>query len=169
VPLPLFGARGYGAVPGLMATPVLVIHAAARPCSPGASRAGAGGPRAWRSWPDPRRRGSPWSRCRDAHERQRAVAVDADARPALAGARSHAGERRRDKGLVDRTSVLSPAALPSLFAVLPPGTELVGVGRVRTAVIGYNTAEASSNMLRIAIATVEAFARGECLHVVNGV
>jgi phosphoglycerate dehydrogenase-like enzyme len=35
--------------------------------------------------------------------------------------------------------------------------------------IGYNTAEASSNMLRIAIATVEAFARGERLHVVNGV
>jgi D-3-phosphoglycerate dehydrogenase len=35
--------------------------------------------------------------------------------------------------------------------------------------IGYNTAEASSNMLRIAIATVEAFARGDRLHVVNGV
>jgi phosphoglycerate dehydrogenase-like enzyme len=35
--------------------------------------------------------------------------------------------------------------------------------------IGYNTAEASSNMLRISIATVEAFARGERLHVVNGV
>jgi D-3-phosphoglycerate dehydrogenase len=35
--------------------------------------------------------------------------------------------------------------------------------------IGYNTAEASSNMLRIAIATVDAFARGERLHVVNGV
>ncbi|MBM4443048.1 MAG: glycerate dehydrogenase [Candidatus Rokubacteria bacterium] len=35
--------------------------------------------------------------------------------------------------------------------------------------IGYNTAEASSNMLRIAIATVEAFARGERLHVVNDV
>jgi D-3-phosphoglycerate dehydrogenase len=34
--------------------------------------------------------------------------------------------------------------------------------------IGYNTAEASANMLRIAIATVEAFARGERLHVVNG-
>ena len=34
--------------------------------------------------------------------------------------------------------------------------------------IGYNTAEASSNMLRIAIATVEAFARGDRLHVVNG-
>ena len=35
--------------------------------------------------------------------------------------------------------------------------------------IGYNTAEAASNMLRIAIATVEAFARGERLHVVNGI
>jgi D-3-phosphoglycerate dehydrogenase len=35
--------------------------------------------------------------------------------------------------------------------------------------IGYNTREASSNMLRIAIATVEAFARGERLNVVNGV
>jgi phosphoglycerate dehydrogenase-like enzyme len=35
--------------------------------------------------------------------------------------------------------------------------------------IGYNTREAASNMLRIAIATVEAFARGERLHVVNGI
>jgi phosphoglycerate dehydrogenase-like enzyme len=35
--------------------------------------------------------------------------------------------------------------------------------------IGYNTTEAGANMLRIAIATVEAFARGERLHVVNGV
>jgi D-3-phosphoglycerate dehydrogenase len=33
--------------------------------------------------------------------------------------------------------------------------------------IGYNTREAGSNMLAIAIATVEAFARGERLHVVN--
>lgn len=33
--------------------------------------------------------------------------------------------------------------------------------------IGYNTAEASANMLRIAIDTVEAFARGDRLHVVN--
>ena len=33
--------------------------------------------------------------------------------------------------------------------------------------IGYNTREAASNMLRIAIATVAAFARGERLHVVN--
>lgn len=32
--------------------------------------------------------------------------------------------------------------------------------------IGYNTREASSNMLRIAIATLEAFVRGERLHVV---
>jgi D-3-phosphoglycerate dehydrogenase len=47
------------------------------------------------------------------------------------------------------------------------------VGRTRPNVlltphIGYNTREAASNMLRIAIATVEAFARGEQLHVVNG-
>jgi phosphoglycerate dehydrogenase-like enzyme len=33
--------------------------------------------------------------------------------------------------------------------------------------IGYNTREAASNMLRIAIATLEAFARGERLHVVT--
>ena len=33
--------------------------------------------------------------------------------------------------------------------------------------IGYNTREASANMLRIAIETVQAFARGERLHVVN--
>src|SRR2546428_439613 len=35
--------------------------------------------------------------------------------------------------------------------------------------IGYNTREASANMLRIAIETVQAFARGERLHVVDGV
>ena len=35
--------------------------------------------------------------------------------------------------------------------------------------IGYNTREASANMLHIAIETVQAFARGERLHVVNGV
>ncbi|HET7341784.1 MAG TPA: NAD(P)-dependent oxidoreductase [Methylomirabilota bacterium] len=35
--------------------------------------------------------------------------------------------------------------------------------------IGYNTREAASSMLRIAIATVEAFARGERVHVVNDV
>ena len=34
--------------------------------------------------------------------------------------------------------------------------------------IGYNTQEASANMLRIAIDTVLAYARGERLHVVNG-
>lgn len=33
--------------------------------------------------------------------------------------------------------------------------------------IGYNTPEASRNMLRISIATLEAFVRGERLHVVN--
>jgi D-3-phosphoglycerate dehydrogenase len=35
--------------------------------------------------------------------------------------------------------------------------------------IGYNTREASANMLRIAVDTVLAFARGERLHVVNNV
>jgi len=35
--------------------------------------------------------------------------------------------------------------------------------------IGYNTREASANMLRIAVDTVVAFARGERLHVVNHV
>ena len=33
--------------------------------------------------------------------------------------------------------------------------------------IGYNTTEAGANMLRISIATLEAFTRGERLHVVN--
>jgi len=33
--------------------------------------------------------------------------------------------------------------------------------------IGYNTREAASNMLRIAIATLEAYVRGESLHVAN--
>jgi phosphoglycerate dehydrogenase-like enzyme len=33
--------------------------------------------------------------------------------------------------------------------------------------IGYNTAEAGSTVLRISIDTVEAWARGERLHVVN--
>jgi len=35
--------------------------------------------------------------------------------------------------------------------------------------IGYNTREASANMLRISIETVAAFARGDRLHVVNGI
>jgi len=33
--------------------------------------------------------------------------------------------------------------------------------------VGFNTREASANMLRIAIATQQAFVRGERLHVVN--
>jgi phosphoglycerate dehydrogenase-like enzyme len=33
--------------------------------------------------------------------------------------------------------------------------------------IGYNTTEAASNMLHIAIATLESYLRGEQLHVVN--
>jgi phosphoglycerate dehydrogenase-like enzyme len=42
-------------------------------------------------------------------------------------------------------------------------------GVLLTPHIGYNTREAASSMLRIAIATVEAFASGRRLHVVNGV
>jgi phosphoglycerate dehydrogenase-like enzyme len=52
----------------------------------------------------------------------------------------------------------------------PPGYALRMLPNVlATPHIGYNTREASANMLAIAIAAVEAFARGERLHVVNGV
>ena len=54
-----------------------------------------------------------------------------------------------------------PMAADDVFRTLP--------NVLCTPHIGYNTREAASNMLRIAIATVEAFARGERLHVVNGV
>jgi D-3-phosphoglycerate dehydrogenase len=52
-----------------------------------------------------------------------------------------------------------PTPVPHPLAELP--------NVVLTPHIGYNTPEASANMLRISIATVEAFARGERLHVVN--
>jgi phosphoglycerate dehydrogenase-like enzyme len=52
-----------------------------------------------------------------------------------------------------------PPAADDVFRTLP--------NVLITPHIGYNTGEASANMLRIAIATVEAFARGERLHVVN--
>ena len=52
-----------------------------------------------------------------------------------------------------------PTPVPHPLAALP--------NVVLTPHIGYNTAEASANMLRISIATVEAFSRGERLHVVN--
>ena len=54
---------------------------------------------------------------------------------------------------------------------IPPGEYVFRTLRnvLITPHIGYNTREASANMLRIAIETVQAFARGERLHVVNGV
>jgi D-3-phosphoglycerate dehydrogenase / 2-oxoglutarate reductase len=52
-----------------------------------------------------------------------------------------------------------PTPVPHPMAALP--------NVLLTPHIGYNTTEASANMLRISIATLEAFARGERLHVVN--
>ncbi len=54
---------------------------------------------------------------------------------------------------------------------IPPGDYVFrGLPNVLiTPHIGYNTREASANMLRIAIETVQAFARGERRHVVNGI
>ncbi len=52
----------------------------------------------------------------------------------------------------------------------PPGEEYVFRNLPNVLItphIGYNTTEAASNMLRIAIATLEAYLRGEQLHVVN--
>jgi phosphoglycerate dehydrogenase-like enzyme len=56
--------------------------------------------------------------------------------------------------------IVIPEKLESAAAAL--GNALI------TPHIGYNTREASANMLRISIETVQAFARGERLHVVNG-
>jgi D-3-phosphoglycerate dehydrogenase len=52
-----------------------------------------------------------------------------------------------------------PTPVPHPMAALP--------NVLLTPHIGYNTTEASANMLRISIATLEAFIRGERLHVVN--
>ena len=52
-----------------------------------------------------------------------------------------------------------PTPVPHPMAALP--------NVLLTPHIGYNTTEASANMLRISIATLEAFTRGERLHVVN--
>jgi phosphoglycerate dehydrogenase-like enzyme len=52
-----------------------------------------------------------------------------------------------------------PTPVPHPMATLP--------NVLLTPHIGYNTTEAAANMLRISIATLEAFARGERLHVVN--
>lgn len=69
-----------------------------------------------------------------------------------------------------RAGRLRGAAIDVHDAEPPPaGDVLLTLPNVlATPHIGYNTDEASANMLRIAIATVEAFARGERLHVVNG-
>ena len=76
-------------------------------------------------------------------------------------------------GLVDllRTGHLAGAALDVHETEPPPADYVFRTldNVLITPHIGYNTREAGSNMLRIAIATVEAFARGERLHVVNGV
>ena len=75
--------------------------------------------------------------------------------------------------LVDllRAGRLRGAALDVHDAEPPPADDVFRTlpNVLITPHIGYNTTEAGSNMLRIAIATVEAFARGERLHVVNGV
>jgi phosphoglycerate dehydrogenase-like enzyme len=52
-----------------------------------------------------------------------------------------------------------PTPVPHPMAALP--------NVLLTPHIGYNTTEASANMLRISIATLEAFVKGERLHVVN--
>jgi D-3-phosphoglycerate dehydrogenase / 2-oxoglutarate reductase len=75
--------------------------------------------------------------------------------------------------LVDllRAGRLRGAALDVHDVEPPPGDYVLRTlpNVLITPHIGYNTREAASNMLRIAIATVEAFARGGRLHVVNGV
>jgi phosphoglycerate dehydrogenase-like enzyme len=70
-----------------------------------------------------------------------------------------------------RSGRLRGAALDVHDAEPPPADDVFRTlpNALITPHIGYNTREASSNMLRIAIATVEAFARGERLHVVNGI
>jgi D-3-phosphoglycerate dehydrogenase len=64
---------------------------------------------------------------------------------------------------------IAGAALDVHEAEPPPGgyafRDLPNV--LLTPHIGYNTREAASNMLRIAIATLEAYVRGESLHVTN--
>ena len=52
-----------------------------------------------------------------------------------------------------------PTPVPHPMAALP--------NVLLTPHIGYNTTEASANMLRLSIATLQAFTRGERLHVVN--
>ena len=69
-----------------------------------------------------------------------------------------------------RNGRLRGAALDVHEAEPPPADDVFRTlpNVLLTPHIGYNTREAASNMLRISIATVEAFARGERLHIVNG-
>jgi D-3-phosphoglycerate dehydrogenase len=77
-----------------------------------------------------------------------------------------------NEALVDRlrSGRLRGAALDVHDVEPPPADDVFRTlpNVLLTPHIGYNTREAASNMLRIAIATVEAFARGARLHVVNG-
>ena len=68
-----------------------------------------------------------------------------------------------------RSGRIRGAALDVHEAEPPPADDVLRTlpNVLLTPHIGYNTAEASANMLRISIATVAAFARGERLHVVN--
>jgi D-3-phosphoglycerate dehydrogenase len=70
-----------------------------------------------------------------------------------------------------RAGRIRGAAMDVFEAEPPPADEVFRTlpNVLATPHIGYNTQEASANMLRIAIAPVEACARGERLHVVNGV
>ena len=70
-----------------------------------------------------------------------------------------------------RDGRLRGAALDVHDAEPPPADDVFSTlpNVLITPHIGYNTGEAGANMLRIAIATVEAFARGERLHVVNDI
>jgi D-3-phosphoglycerate dehydrogenase len=69
-----------------------------------------------------------------------------------------------------RASRIRGAALDVHESEPPPGDYVFRTlpNVLLTPHIGYNTPEAASNMLRISIDTIEAFARGERLHVVNG-
>ena len=75
--------------------------------------------------------------------------------------RAPLGLHRRLRGAALDVHDTEPPPADYVFRTLP--------NVLLTPHIGYNTPEAASNMLRIAIATVEAFARGERLHVVNAV
>jgi methionyl-tRNA formyltransferase len=62
-------------------------------------------------------------------------------------------------GMMREIAETEPTPVPHPLAAVP--------NVLLTPHIGYNTTEASANMLRISIATLEAFTRGERLHVVN--